>query len=54
MDLAVARGAATYGLVRHGIGHRIGGGAARAYYVGVRTGKKKKTKYRGVCLLPRQ
>ena len=53
MDLAVARGATTYGLVKHGIGERIGGGAARAYYVRVRTGKKKKTKRRGVCLLPR-
>ena len=58
-DLAVARGAATYGLVRHGIGHRIGGGAARAYFVGVHQapGKKKKKSApqvrRGVCLLPR-
>ncbi|MEE2786402.1 MAG: Hsp70 family protein [Myxococcota bacterium] len=53
MDLAVARGATTYGLVKHGIGERIGGGAARSYYVRVRTGKKKKSKRRGVCLLPR-
>ena len=51
-DLAVARGAATYGLVRHGIGHRVGGGTARAYYVGVHGGKKSK-KREGVCLLPR-
>jgi molecular chaperone DnaK (HSP70) len=36
-DLAVARGAATYGLARRGRGIRIRGGTARAYYVGVET-----------------
>ena len=35
LDLAVARGAAYYGWVRHGHGLRIRGGTARAYYVGV-------------------
>src|SRR4030095_420424 len=35
LDLAVARGAAYYGWVRHGHGIRIRGGTARAYYVGV-------------------
>lgn len=35
LDLAVARGAAYYGLVRHGRGLRIRGGTARAYYVGI-------------------
>ena len=35
LDLAVARGAATYGLVRKGRGLRIRGGTARAYYVGI-------------------
>jgi molecular chaperone DnaK (HSP70) len=35
LDLAVARGAAYYGLARRGLGRRIGGGAARAYYVAV-------------------
>ena len=35
LDLAVARGAATYGLVRKGQGLRIRGGTARAYYVGI-------------------
>jgi len=34
-DLAVAEGAAVYGLARRGRGVRIRGGAARAYYVGV-------------------
>jgi hypothetical protein len=37
LDLAVARGAAYYGLVRRGRGLRIRGGTARAYYVGVET-----------------
>jgi hypothetical protein len=35
LDLAVARGAAYYGYVRHGQGVRIRGGTAFAYYVGV-------------------
>jgi hypothetical protein len=37
LDLAVARGAAYYGLVRRGRGVRIRGGTARAYYIGVAT-----------------
>jgi molecular chaperone DnaK (HSP70) len=36
-DLAVAHGAAYYGLVRRGRGVRIRGGTARAYYIGVET-----------------
>jgi hypothetical protein len=35
LDLAVARGAASYGLARLGRGVRIRGGTARAYYVGI-------------------
>ena len=35
LDLAVARGAAYYGLVRRGQGVRIAAGLARSYYVGV-------------------
>ncbi len=35
LDLAVARGAAYYGLARQGRGVRIRGGTARAYYIGV-------------------
>jgi len=35
LDLAVARGAAAYGLARRGKGLRIRGGTARAYYVGI-------------------
>ena len=37
LDLAVARGAAYYGMVRRGKGIRIRGGTARAYYVGIET-----------------
>ncbi len=35
LDLAVARGACAYGLVRRGNGLRIRGGTARSYYVGI-------------------
>ncbi|MCB9652528.1 MAG: Hsp70 family protein, partial [Deltaproteobacteria bacterium] len=34
-DLAVARGAAYYGLVQRGRGIRIRGGVARSYYIGI-------------------
>jgi Hsp70 protein len=34
LDLGVARGAAAFGLAKHGRGVRIRGGTARAYYVG--------------------
>ena len=37
LDLAVAHGAAYYGMVRRGRGVRIRGGAARSYYIGVET-----------------
>lgn len=37
LDLAVARGAAYFGLVKRGKGVRIRGGTARAYYIGVAT-----------------
>jgi hypothetical protein len=37
LDLAVANGAAYYGLVRRGKGVRIMGGTARSYYIGVAT-----------------
>jgi len=46
LHLAVARGAAYFGLVRRGLGVRIGGGAARSYYVGLAGG-------RALCLVPR-
>jgi molecular chaperone DnaK (HSP70) len=37
LDLAVARGAAHYGLAQQGRGVRIRGGTARSYYLGVET-----------------
>jgi molecular chaperone DnaK (HSP70) len=54
-ELAVALGAAYYGLVRLGAGVRIGSGSPRAYYVGVDTGTKDALPdhYSAVCLVPR-
>src|SRR5260370_7308584 len=37
-ELAVAQGAAYYGLVRRGLATRIKGGTPRAFYIGVETG----------------
>lgn len=50
LELAVSRGAAYYGLVRKGFGLKIGGGAARAFYVGIRT---EEGRTQAVCLIPR-
>ncbi len=50
LELAVARGAAYYGLARRGFGLKIGGGAARAYYVELAGGESGT---QGVCLIPR-
>ena len=52
LDLAVARGAAAYGLARRGLGRRIGGGAARALYVGLAAAKGTAAA-RAVCVIPR-
>ncbi|MES2693532.1 MAG: Hsp70 family protein, partial [Verrucomicrobiota bacterium] len=52
LDLAVARGAAAYGLVRHGVGRRIGGGAAQALYIGL-TSSDASAPARAVCVIPR-
>ncbi|MCW5889663.1 MAG: Hsp70 family protein [bacterium] len=46
LQLAVARGAAYFGLVRRGDGVRIGSGAARSYYLGL-SGEQ------ALCLVPR-
>ena len=43
LDLAVAQGAAYYGVVRRGEGIRIGGGTARSFYVGLETSADGKT-----------
>jgi hypothetical protein len=48
-ELAVAQGAAYYGLVRRGLAQRIKGGTARAFYIGVETGSSERM---AVCLAP--
>ncbi len=51
LDLAVARGAAYYGMVRRGQGVKISGGLAHSYYIGVHaTGDGASPK--AICLLP--
>ena len=50
LDLAVARGAAYYGLVRQGHGLRIGGGSARAYYIGVEDAQGQQ---QALCVSPK-
>lgn len=57
--LAVARGAAYYGLVLRGYGERIGASLARSYYAEVALDENAPTKQgaqmaRGVCVLPAQ
>ena len=54
-QLAVAAGAAYYGLVRLGEGVRIGSGSPRAYYAGVEAsdGAAQSGAYTAVCLVPR-
>jgi hypothetical protein len=53
LDLAVARGAAFYGLVRHGLGRRITGGAAHALYVGLEKPKGEGEPFQALCVIPR-
>ncbi|MCS6924752.1 MAG: hsp70 family protein [Candidatus Binatia bacterium] len=53
LDLAVAYGAAYYGLVRRGQGIRIGGGSARAYYLGVGSAQPAQAQtVTALCLVP--
>jgi hypothetical protein len=52
LDRAVARGAAYAGLVRKGRGVRIGGGSARAYFVGLDDGGDG-GKNKALCVAPR-
>jgi len=49
LELAVARGAAFYGLVRRGLGRRITGGAAHALFVGLEAGSAPSA----LCVIPR-
>jgi molecular chaperone DnaK (HSP70) len=48
-ELAVARGAVAFGLARRGLAPRIGGGAARSYFIGLGAADGP----RAVCVLPR-
>jgi molecular chaperone DnaK (HSP70) len=48
-EMAVAQGAAYYGLVRRGLATRIKGGTPRAFYIGVDTGSSERM---AVCLAP--
>jgi molecular chaperone DnaK (HSP70) len=50
-ELAVAEGAARYGMVRRGLAGRIAGGTPRTFYVGV--GKGEGGRERAVCLAPK-
>jgi len=50
LDLAVAYGAAYYGVVRRGGGIRIGGGTARSYYVGFQSERADRP---WLCVVPR-
>ena len=50
-ELAVAQGAAYYGLVRRGLGARIRGGTARAFYVGAASGGGRGDT--AVCVAPK-
>ncbi len=50
LDLAVAQGAAYYGVVRRGGGIRIGGGTARSYYVGFEAAAAEAP---WLCVVPR-
>lgn len=50
LDTAVARGAARFALGRRGLGQLIGGGTARAYYVGVEGPEGQR---RAFCVAPK-
>ncbi len=54
-ELAVAIGAAYYGMVKLGEGVRVGSGSPRAYYVAVKTAaaSAEPETQRAVCLIPR-
>ncbi len=54
LDLAVSRGATYYGLVRRGLGVRIGGGSPRAFYLGLTAPADLPAgSVDAVCLVPR-
>jgi molecular chaperone DnaK (HSP70) len=55
MDLAVSLGAAYYGMVKAGLGVRVGSGSPRSFYVGVATGDPHESNgaKQAVCLVER-
>ena len=56
LDLAVARGAAYYGLARRGQGIRIRAGTARSYYIGIESAMPSvpgvPTPLKALCVVP--
>ena len=52
LDLAVARGAAYFGMARRGEGVRIASGLARSYYVGVQRQRDGQFVNSALCLVP--
>ncbi len=53
LDLAISIGAVYYGLVRRGLGLRIGGGIPRSYFIGIGEGNAQKKAEKAVCLIER-
>jgi molecular chaperone DnaK (HSP70) len=50
LDLAVARGAAYYGIVRRDMGVRIAASLARSYYIGI--GENESGEKQTICIMP--
>lgn len=53
LEMAVARGAAYFGLVRAGLGVRVGGGSPRTYFLGVEGATLPEGKVQVLCIAPR-
>ncbi len=53
LDLAISWGAAYYGLVRKGLGLRVGGGIARSYFIGVDVKGETGREGKAICLVER-
>lgn len=53
LELAVARGAAYFGLVREGLGLRVGGGSPRAYFLGLGGEEVADGEVQVLCVAPR-
>ena len=53
LDLAISVGAVYYGLVRKGLGLRVGGGIPRAYFIGLSGGQTGNDTKKAVCLIER-